>query len=270
MSGRLEGRVALVTGAAHGQGAFHARHLAAEGADVVCVDICAEIDGFYPMGTRAELDETVANVEAEGRRGLALEVDQRDDARVQAAVAEAEAHFGRIDVLVNNAAVCAVVGILEMTTAEMDVMFDVNLKGPFNFVRHVGPGMKDRGFGRIINISSAGGLRALSYVSHYAATKAGIINAGRSWANELGPFGITVNAVCPGVIRTPMNDGMLTALGTDLDEGYADFETRNILKGDVNPLVADDISRAVVYLASEDGRAVTGQTLAVDAGWTSS
>jgi 3-oxoacyl-[acyl-carrier protein] reductase len=140
----------------------------------------------------------------------------------------------------------------------------VNLKGPFNFVRHVSPGMKDRHFGRIVNITSSGGIRPFAYLSHYVAAKAGLIMAGKSWAQEFGEYGITVNAIAPGVLRTPMNDHVLETV----DEDYDDWMSRNVFRGADNPLTMDDISRAIIYLASEDGRAVTGQTLAVDSGWT--
>jgi len=268
MGGRLEGRVALITGAARGQGASHARHLAAEGADVVAVDICHDIPSLYPLGTRGELDAAVASVQELGRRALAIECDQRDDGAVAAAVALAEREFGRIDILVNNAGVLAVSGITDMSVQEMDIQIDVNLKGPFNFVRHVAPGMKERHFGRIINISSSGGVRPFAYLSHYVAAKAGLIMAGRSWAQEFGDYGITVNAIAPGVLRTPMNDHVLASLDMGLDEGYAEWMSRNVFRGEQNPLTVDDISRAIVYLASDDGRAVTGQTLGVDSGWT--
>ena len=265
MTGRLEGKVALITGAARGQGANHARLLAAEGADVVAVDICHDITWLYPMGTRAELDAVVESVLALGKRAVALECDQRDDAAVAVVVGQAEREFGRIDILVNNAGVLAVSGIMEMSVAEMDLQIDVNLKGPFNFVRHVSPGMKDRRFGRIVNISSSGGVRPFAYLSHYVAAKAGLIMAGKSWAQEFGEYGITVNAIAPGVLRTPMNDHVLAR---PFDEGYEEWMARNVFRGADNPLTMDDISRAIVYLASEDGRAVTGQTLVVDSGWT--
>ena len=270
MSGRLEGKVALITGAARGQGANHARVLAAEGADVVAVDICHDISSLYPLGTRAELDQVVDSVRALGRDAIALECDQRDDRAVAEVVKAAESEFGRIDILVNNAGVLAVSGIYEMSVEEMDLQIDINLKGPFNFVRHVSPGMKDRGFGRIVNISSSGGVRPFSYLSHYVAAKAGLIMAGKSWAQELGEWGITVNAIAPGVLRTPMNDYVLALLDEDksLDDGYAEWMERNVFRGKDNPLELDDISRAIVYLASEDGRAITGQTLGVDSGWT--
>jgi NAD(P)-dependent dehydrogenase (short-subunit alcohol dehydrogenase family) len=161
---------------------------------------------------------------------------------------------------------------MEMSAAEMDLQIDVNLKGPFNWVRHVSPGMKERHFGRIVNISSSGGVRPFSYLSHYVAAKAGLIMAGRSWAQEFGEYGITVNAIAPGVLRTPMNDHVLASLDTEfdqgLDQGYEEWMTRNVFHGADNQLALDDISRAIVYFASEDGRAVTGQTLAVDSGWT--
>lgn len=268
MSGRLEGKVALVTGAARGQGANHARVLAAEGADIVAVDICADLPGLYPLGTRAELDAVVDEVRALGRRAIALECDQRDEARVGEVVAEAERELGRIDVLVNNAGVLAVSGVFEMSAAEMDLQLDVNLKGPFHFVRHVSPGMIERRSGRIVNISSSGGVRPFSYLSHYVAAKAGLIMASKSWAQELGEWGITVNSIAPGVLRTPMNDHVLSSMGKELDEGYAEWMERNVFRGADNPLTMDDISRAVLYLASEDGRAMTGQTLVVDSGWT--
>jgi NAD(P)-dependent dehydrogenase (short-subunit alcohol dehydrogenase family) len=159
-------------------------------------------------------------------------------------------------------------GVLEMSTEEMDLQIDVNLKGPFHFVRHVAPGMKERHFGRIINISSSGGVRPFAYLSHYVAAKAGLIMAGRSWAQEFGEYGITVNAIAPGVLRTPMNDHVLALLDMELDAGYEEWMTRNVFRGEENPLTMDDVSRAIVYLASEDGRAITGQTIAVDSGWT--
>ncbi len=267
---KLEGKVAFVTGAGHGQGASHCAYLAREGAAIVATDICRDLDPIYPLATRAELDATVQGIRDAGGRAIGLEVDVRSEEQVADAVKQAVAEFGKIDILCNNAGVCIVEAIDEMQQVSLDIVIDVNVKGIFYTTKHIVPGMKERKHGKIINTASAGGVKALPYVSHYAASKGAVVLATKSWANELAEWGINVNALAPGTIHTGMITGLAAQLGKDADEAFAEFSANNLFKGARGACTVDDISAMVVYLASDDARMITGQVLAIDAGWTSS
>lgn len=267
---RLEGKVAFVTGAAHGQGASHCRYLAAEGASIVAVDICADIAPIYPLGTEQELAETVDAVRKSGAQAIGLTVDVRDRQQVKSAVDAALAEFGHIDILCNNAGVCIVEGVEQISEESLDAVIDVNVKGIFNTARYIVPGMKERRSGKIINTSSAGGIKALPYVSHYAASKGAVVLATQSWANELAEWEINVNGIAPGTIFTGMITGLAAQLGKDPHEAFAEFSQNNMFKGDRGHVTVDDISKMVVFLASDDARMITGQVFPVDAGWTAS
>lgn len=281
--GKLDGRVALVTGASRGQGANHCRWLAREGAKIVALDACADFDPIYPLGTRAELQQTVASCESFGVQAIAIQADVRNERQIEAAVAEAIDRLGSVDILCNNAGVCKVDGIHEMSSEVLDIVIDINVKGVFYTTKHVVPGMMERNWGRIINTASAGGLKALPYVSHYAASKGAVVMATKSWANELAPYGICVNAICPGTILSGMITGLAGQMAADpvsgdpvplgsvdADAAYDAFNANNMLKGPRGHVVIDDISAMVVYLASEAGDRITGQAIPIDSGWTSS
>ena len=267
---KLEGKVAFVTGAAHGQGASHARYLAREGANIVAVDICKDIPPIYPLGTRAELDETVAAVQEIGVKALGLQVDVRSSREVEAAVSAAMEQFGRIDILCNNAGVCIVEAVDEISDESLDAVVDVNVKGVFNTVRHIAPIMKRQRYGKIINTSSAGGIKALPYVSHYAASKGAVVLATKSWANELAEWEINVNGIAPGTIFTGMITGLAAQQNLAPDAAFEQFNANNMFKGERGHVTVDDISKMVVFLASDDARMVTGQVIPVDAGWVAS
>ncbi len=266
----LDGKVALVTGAAHGQGASHSRYLAKRGARIVALDVCEEIAPIYPLGTEEELHETVKAVKDIGPDAIAIKADVRDSAQVQDAVAGAIEEFGRIDILCNNAGVCIVEGVDEISDASLDAVIDVNVKGVFNTTRFVVPGMKERREGKIINTSSAGGIKALPYVSHYAASKGAVVLATQSWANELAEWEINVNGVAPGTIYSGMITGLAGQMDRDPDEAFEEFNANNLFKGERGHVTVDDISKMVVFLASDDARMITGQVFPVDAGWTAS
>lgn len=268
--GKLEGKVAFITGAAHGQGASHAKHLAREGANIVALDICQDIDPIYPLGTREELDETVAAVKEIGTDAIAVQADVRSSEQMEAAVKTAVERFGTVDILCNNAGVCIVEAIDEMSDRSLDAVIDVCLKGVFNTTRYIAPLMKAQRSGKIINTSSAGGLKALPYVSHYAAAKGGVVMATQSWANELSEWEINVNGIAPGTIYTGMITGIAAQQDLDADEAFEQFNANNLFKGKRGHVTVDDISRMVVFLASDDARMVTGQTFPVDAGWVAS
>jgi NAD(P)-dependent dehydrogenase (short-subunit alcohol dehydrogenase family) len=268
--GKLEGQVAFITGAAHGQGRSHAKYLAREGAKIVAVDICEQIDDFYPLGTHEELQETVAEVEAAGSEAIAIKGDVRCSADMKAAVDEAVERFGTIDILCNNAGLIIIEAIDEMSDHTLDVVIDTCLKGVFNTTRFVAPIMKAKRSGKIINTSSAGGVRALPYVSPYAAAKGGVVTATKSWANELAEWDINVNAIAPGSIETHMCTGLAGQLGIDIEEAQERFTQRHLFKGERGHIAVDDISKMVVYLASDDARMITGQVFLVDAGFATS
>jgi (+)-trans-carveol dehydrogenase len=266
----LENRVAFITGASHGQGASHARYLARAGAKIVAVDICEDIEPIYPLGTRDELDATVAAVEEAGSEGIAIQADVRSSEQIEAAVGTAKERFGRIDILCNNAGVCIVEAIDAITDRTLDVVIDVNVKGIFNTMRHIAPIMKEQRYGKVINTSSAGGIKALPYVSHYAASKGAVVLATKSWANELAEWEINVNGVAPGTILSGMITGLAEQLGQDADDAYAEFNANNMFKGERGHVTVDDISKMVLFLASDDSRMITGQVFPVDAGWVAS
>jgi NAD(P)-dependent dehydrogenase (short-subunit alcohol dehydrogenase family) len=267
---RLEGQVALITGAARGQGASHARYLAAEGASIVALDICRDIAPVYPLATSADLERTVGAVRELGAAAIAIEADVRSSRETAAAAARAVEEFGRIDILVNNAGTCVIEGVEEMTDEGLDAVLDVNVKGAVNAVRAVAPVMKRQRSGCIINVTSAAAFRPLANVSAYGASKAAMVAATKSWAAELAAWEINVNSVAPGTIETPMVTGMIEQAGLDMQEALDDFHSRHLFEGERGRITVEDISKLVVFLASEDARMITGHTVAADAGFTSS
>ncbi|MBV9109755.1 MAG: SDR family NAD(P)-dependent oxidoreductase, partial [Gemmatimonadetes bacterium] len=191
--GELDGRVAFVTGAAHGQGRAAALALAKAGASVAAFDVARPLAyPGYGMGTGADLDSLVAACEEAGSAALAFAGDVRDDNAVTAAVEATVERFGRIDILFNNAGICAYGYAHELTEAEWDAMIDINLKGPWMVARRVIPVMIRQKSGVIINNSSVAGNRGMNRLSHYAASKHGLVGLTKSWAIELAPHGIRV------------------------------------------------------------------------------
>jgi len=251
--------VALVTGAAHGQGRATSLALAAAGYDIVALDVAAPLAyPGYAMGTTAELDSLASECGA-----LTAVADVRDDAAVTAAVDSAIERFGRIDLLFNNAGICAYGLAHELSEAEWDAMLDINLKGAWIVGRRVIPHMIEARRGVIINNSSIAGLRGMARLSHYAASKWGLTGLTKSWAIELAPYGIRVNSIHPTGVDTPLNDGLAELEGLTTQE-IAERSAGNLLP--VPWIEPRDVADAVLYLAGESGRYVTGTTLVLDAG----
>jgi SDR family mycofactocin-dependent oxidoreductase len=265
--GKLEGKVAFITGAARGQGRSHAIRLAQEGADIVAVDICRQINSVpYPMSTPEDLAETVKEVEALDRRIYTAQADVRDQQALGKAFDEGTAELGPVDIVLANA------GIFPLSVnphpQEWQDVVDVNLTGVYNTVAVALPSMIKRGKGgAIVLTSSTAGLNGMGGNTPgglgYTAAKTGVVGLMRAYANQLAPYSIRVNTVHPTGVRTPMvvNDVIPEALKSGAMTGLP-----NALPVDmVEPV---DISNAILFLVSDDGRYVTGVTLPVDAGFT--
>jgi SDR family mycofactocin-dependent oxidoreductase len=270
---RFEGRTVLITGAARGQGRAHAVAFAREGADVAICDICRDVASVpYPLGTRAELDETAALVEAEGRRALVGEVDVRSWDHVQAFASRAIDEFGQVDVLVANAAIFGSAATLdEMTEEQFDDMVATNLKGVWLSIKAVVPHMSARGYGRIVVTGSTGTFIGAPHFGHYVATKHAIDGLVKSLALEQGANGITANLVCPTAVGTTMllNDALYPLFSPDDPTREAMGEIMKTLHATPEPwLDPEDVSRVVLFLASDDARHMTGGAVKVDMGWT--
>jgi SDR family mycofactocin-dependent oxidoreductase len=256
--------VALVTGAAHGQGRATALALAGAGHDVVALDVAAPLAyPGYAMGSSEELESLRAECEAAGAECLTAVADVRDDAAVSAAVAAAIERFGRIDVLFNNAGICAYGLAHELTEEAWDAMLDINLKGAWLVARRVIPHMIEARRGVIVNNSSIAGLRGMARLSHYAASKWGLTGLTKSWAIELAPYGIRVNSIHPTGVDTPLNDGLAAMEGMTTQE-IAERSAGNLLP--VPWIEPEDVAEAVLYLVSDRARYVTGSTFVIDAG----
>lgn len=275
MSGRLEGKVAFITGAARGQGRSHAVRLAEEGADIIAVDICGPVSNNTQIepATPDDLVETADLVKQLNRRIVTAEVDVRDYDAVKAAVDGGVEQLGRLDIICANAGIGNGGQTLDRTSeADWTDMIDVNLSGVWKTVKAAVPHLISQGEGgSIILTSSVGGLKAYPHTGHYIAAKHGVVGLMRTFAVELGQHSIRVNSVHPTNVNTPlfMNEGTMRLFRPDLENPGPDdlavaAQFMHVLPiGWVEPV---DISNAVLFLASDEARFITGLTMTVDAG----
>lgn len=258
------GRVAFITGAAHGQGRASSLALAREGASIAAFDVAKPLAyPGYQLGSASDLETLREECREAGAECLTFEGDVRDDAAITAAVDATVAAFGRIDVLFNNAGICAYGLAHELTEDAWDAMININLKGSWLVARGIIPVMIRQQRGVIINNSSVAGLRGMGRLSHYAASKWGLTGLTRSWAIELAPHNIRVVSIHPTGVNTPMNDGLAALEGATPQE-IAERSAGNLLP--VPWIEPQDVAEAVVYLASDRARFVTGSQFVIDAG----
>ncbi|HET7615146.1 MAG TPA: mycofactocin-coupled SDR family oxidoreductase [Gemmatimonadaceae bacterium] len=271
--GRVQGKVAFISGAARGQGRSHAVALAREGANIIATDLCAPVASApYDMGSREDLDETVRLVEEAGGKIIARVADVRDLAAMTAAVDEGIEAFGRLDIILGNAGVCTYGDLATMDEAKWQEMIDIDLTGVWKTVRAGVQHMIDAGNGgAIVLTSSTAGLRNLNQIGHYVAAKHGVTGLAKALANELAPHNIRVNSIHPSNCRTPMmtNSGVRKMFRPDLEnptleDALDSYGTIHLL--DTPWVEPEDVSAAILYLVSDDGRFVTGTQFAVDAG----
>jgi SDR family mycofactocin-dependent oxidoreductase len=271
--GRLDGKVAFVTGAARGQGRSHALRLAQEGADIIAIDIAEQMGSVpYAMSTPDDLAETVKQIEALDRRIIATQADVRDYAAVKSALDDGVAQLGRLDIVSANAGIFSFGTMEELEDDVFKDMIDVNLTGVWRTVKAAIPHLKEKG-GSIVLTSSTAGLEGMENIGHYAAAKHGVVGLMRTLALELAPNMIRVNSVHPTSVDTDMiqNSATYALFAPDLPENErtkealtARFQTLNALP--IPWVESVDISNALVFLASDEARYITGVALPIDAG----
>jgi 3-oxoacyl-[acyl-carrier protein] reductase len=244
----LEGKNAIVTGGSQGIGTAASLMLAQEGANV-CLTYRSH---------KEEADQVKAQIEAMGRKALAVSCDISSFKQAEDVVRAAMDAFGRIDILVNNAGMNWDGVCWKMTEEQWDRVIEVNLKGYFNFTRHVAPLLKDQKYGKIINVTSINGMRGKFGQTNYSASKAGIIGYTKAVAKELGAFGVNVNAVAPGLIETAM------LKGSDARDKIIDLAMAEIVLKRVGQ--PEDLANVIAFLASDKARHITGEVIKVDGG----
>ncbi|GAB6910133.1 3-oxoacyl-(acyl-carrier-protein) reductase FabG [Desulfosarcina cetonica] len=244
----LEGKSAIVTGGSQGIGTATSLMLAQEGANV-CLTYRKH---------KEEAEAVVKEIEAMGRKAIAVKCDIASFSEAEAVVKAAVEAFGRLDILVNNAGMNWDGVCWKMTEEQWDRVLEVNLKGYFNFTRHAAPLFKEQKYGRIVNVTSINGMRGKFGQTNYSASKAGIIGYTKAVAKELGAFGVTVNAVAPGLIETPM------LKESEARDKIVDMAMNEIVLKRVGE--PDDLANMVAFLASDKAKHVTGEVIKVDGG----
>jgi SDR family mycofactocin-dependent oxidoreductase len=270
----LEGQVALITGGARGQGRSHALTLAQAGADIVVCDIAAPVPSAgYAMASPDDLAETVALVEKLDRRCVSVQADVRQLADMRRVVETARAEFGRVDILLANAGIMRISPFAELTEQEWADTIDINLTGVANSIQAVLPTMIEQGYGRIVATSSAAGRSGRPNLSHYCASKWGVIGLVKSIATEVGGQGITVNTVCPTSVPTQLllNDAAFAVFRPDLENPTVDdcldaFASLHTLP--VPWVEPQDVSEMILFLVGPRSKMITGSAFDIAAGLT--
>ena len=270
--GRVQGKVAFITGAGRGQGRAHAVRLAEEGADIIATDICAPVASVnYPTSTRGDLEETAELVRALGRRVVTAVADVRDTAALEAAVALGLGELGGLDIVIANAGIASYAPVDQISEAAWDEMIDINLTGVWKTVKVAIPHLVAQKSGSIVITSSGAGLIAPANLAHYVAAKHGLVGLMRALTNELSPHNIRCNSIHPTQVDTPMimHDEIYRMFRPDLENPTKE-DIVEVSKGmNLIPIPwveAVDIANAALFLASEEARYITGTTLTVDAG----
>lgn len=272
MSKEFEGKVVYITGAAKGQGRAIALAFAREGADIIAFDLAEKIEyPAYNDGSGKDLEKLKEEIEAIGTRCVIYAGDVRNEADCKAAVEKGVKELGRIDILINNAGICAYAFADEMLESEWDAMMDINAKGAWLTAKHVIPVMKAQvknyvkgeTYGVIINNSSIGGLRGMRRLSHYAASKWAMTGMTKSWALELAPWGIRCISIHPTGVNTPLNDGIAAMEGKTPEE-VAEASAGNLIP--VPWIESEDVANSVLFLCSDKAKYVTGSQFVLDAG----
>jgi SDR family mycofactocin-dependent oxidoreductase len=269
VSGRVAGKVALLTGAARGQGRADALRLAQEGADVILVDVCAQLPSVpYDSATPEDLDETVRQVEKTGRRVIAAIADVRDLDTLRRVVDDAVGQLGRLDVVVANAGICVPKPWDQVTPTIFEDTISTNVTGVWNTVMVGAPHLVRAGGGSIILISSAAGIKVQPFMVPYTTSKFAVRGMAKAFAAELGQHNIRVNSVHPTGVATPMGSGNMQA---ELGAAMAGYERlgamfMNMLPVDITE--PEDVADTVLFLASDESRFITAHEIAPDAGVT--
>jgi SDR family mycofactocin-dependent oxidoreductase len=269
MSGRVDGKVALVTGAARGMGRAHALRLAAEGADVILVDVCAPLPSVaYDSATPEDLAETERGVAQTGRRVIAAVADVRDLDRLRGLVDDAVAHLGRLDIVVANAGICVPKPWDQVTPTIYEDTISTNVTGVWNTVMASAPHLVRAGGGSIILISSAAGIKVQPFMVPYTTSKFAVRGMAKAFAAELGQHNIRVNSVHPTGVATPMGTGTMQE---ELNAAIAGYERLGGMFVNLLPVDGtepEDVSDTVLFLASDESKYITAHELAPDAGVT--